>query len=460
VAHDPSTLDGSDGERRSTAPRDGRIALVVAWCAHEPERVGEIVRLGRGGRGKLGRGGEGGVDRARLVRRRPGGDEERPALSDPQLSRDQLELVEDGDAWVVRNLGRRKARLDDRPIGEGRAGVGATLEIEDRLLLVAVRDEALSTDPELHPFGEPDADGFVGESPGAWALRAQVRLVGPRPRHVLVLGESGSGKELVARALHRRSPRARRALVSRSAATLPEGLIDAELFGNVRGYPNPQMVERAGLVGEADGSTLFLDEIGELPESLQAHLLRLLDRGEYQRLGEARVRAADLRVVAATNRDPDGLKHDLAARFVLRVRVPPLRERREDVPVLARFLLRRIAREDRDLADRILDDRGEPRVSLGLVARLLAHPLPTNTRQLEQLLWDAIVATPPGDPLAATGIAPAPARPAREFDEVGADEVREALERAGGNRERAWRELGLRDRYVLRRLMRKFGLDR
>src|SRR6185503_16398678 len=114
-----------------------------------------------------------------------------------------------------------------------------------------------------------------------------------------------------ARALHELSPRAERRLVSRNAATLPSGLMDAELFGNAKNYPNPGMAERAGLIGEANGGTLFLDEIGELPAELQAHLLRVLDGdGEYQRLGDAQQRRSDFRLVAATNRDPSSLKHD------------------------------------------------------------------------------------------------------------------------------------------------------
>src|SRR5262249_49824490 len=154
-----------------------------------------------------------------------------------------------------------------------------------------------------------------------------------RAGHVLLVGPSGCGKELAAQAIHARSTRASRKLVSRNAATLPPGLIDAELFGNVANYPNAGMAERPGLIGEADGSTLFLDEIGELPETLQAHLLRVLDEGgEYQRLGDARRRKSDLRLVAATNRSIDELKPDLAARLPLRVALHGLDERPEDIP--------------------------------------------------------------------------------------------------------------------------------
>src|SRR5262249_38405316 len=197
-----------------------------------------------------------------------------------------------------------------------------------------------SSEAASFAFGAADTHGIVGESPAAWALRDTVAFAARSVGHVLIHGESGVGKELVARAIHALSARRARPLGARNAATFPEALVDAELFGNAKNYPNPGMIEREGVVGEADGSTLFLDEIGELPAALQAHLLRVLDRGgEYQRLGEPRVRRADLRVVAATNRSIDELKHDLAARLTLRVEVPSLADRREDIPLLARHLL-------------------------------------------------------------------------------------------------------------------------
>ena len=145
-------------------------------------------------------------------------------------------------------------------------------------------------------------------------------------RTSLLLGESGTGKELAARAVHQLSQRGRQQFVARNAATLPAGLIDAELFGNAKNYPNPGMPERRGLIGEADGGSLFLDEIGELPVELQAHLLRVLDGdGEYQRLGEGVARRSNFRLIAATNRDPSTLKHDLAARFTARIELPTSR---------------------------------------------------------------------------------------------------------------------------------------
>src|SRR5262249_31753507 len=138
----------------------------------------------------------------------------------------------------------------------------------------------------------------------------------------------------------------------------------------------------------------FLDEIGELPAALQAHLLRVLDRnGEYQRLGDSRLRRADLRVVAATNRAGSELKHDFAARFLLQIEVPPLAARAADVPLLARHLLSQIAAGNDEVRRRFCEPGGDavcPRVAPGLIDRLLRHRFPTNTRGLAQVLWQAV----------------------------------------------------------------------
>jgi two-component system nitrogen regulation response regulator GlnG/two-component system response regulator HydG len=349
--------------------------------------------------------------------------------------------------------------------------LGETFEIEGQLAFVCVsrpdvlpRAREAATARAAHPFGEADELGIVGESPTAWQLREHVAFIAGRAAHVLVLGPSGAGKEVVAQAVHALSKRGKKPMVSRSAVTIPEGIADAELFGNLASYPNPGTPERKGLVGEADGTTLFLDELGELPEELQARLLRVLDeRGEYQRLGEARVRRSDLRLVAATNRPITALKHDVAARFRLRLTVPGLDERREDIPLLARHLLRRVASSDDDIAKRFVDERGEPRLSFALVRALVGHTYRTHVRELETLLWIAL-AHAKGDvadvcPELAEELANAEgSTPKRAVDTVTEDEVRAALERHGGVQDRAYKELGLANRFVLHRLMKKWKI--
>jgi transcriptional regulator with PAS, ATPase and Fis domain len=341
--------------------------------------------------------------------------------------------------------------------------VGQAFELDRQLVLVVVRRRPLP--PELTedpPFGRADKSGLVGESMAMWELRAKLWFLARRPEPVLVLGESGTGKELAARALHAGSPRAGGPFVSRNAATLPEGLLDAELFGNVRNYPHPGMAERPGLIGAADGGTLLLDEIGEMPELLQAHLLRVLDRdGEYQRLGEARARRASFRFVAATNRAPDELKHDLLARMPLRVSVPGLPARPEDVPLLVHHLLLD-ARADPELASRLFEGDWA-RISPELVLALLSHPYTHHVRELQALLWMAIE-TSPGRALVLTPElrerlaqpAPAPSVPAQELD---AEQVKAAIEESAGSVTKAAKLLGLSSRYALYRLMRKYGLS-
>lgn len=330
-------------------------------------------------------------------------------------------------------------------------------------MLPKAREEATAS--ASHAFGAADELGIVGESPTAWQLREHVAFIAGRAAHVLVLGPSGAGKEVVAQAIHALSKRGTKPMVSRSAVTIPEGIADAELFGNLASYPNPGTPERKGLVGEADGTTLFLDELGELPEELQARLLRVLDeRGEYQRLGEARVRRSNLRLVAATNRPIGALKHDVAARFRLRLTVPGLDERREDVPLLARHLLRRVARSDDDIARRFVDERGEPRLSFALVRALVGHTYRTHVRELETLLWIAL-AHAKGDvadvcpELVAELSGPDTNAPKRAVETVSEEEVREALERHGGVQDKVYKELGLANRFVLHRLMKKWKIS-
>lgn len=170
-------------------------------------------------------------------------------------------------------------------------------------------------------------------------------------------------------------------------------LAEGSLFGNVKNYPNAGSPERPGLIGEADGATLLLDEIGELPEEQQAHLLRVLDAdGEYQRLGESRPRRSRFCLVGATNRGFDALKHDFVARFPLRIQVSGLNDRRADIPLLARVLIERACAEREDWQRRFFERRNdtpaEPRLQPALIERLVRHRY--TTRELERLLLQAI----------------------------------------------------------------------
>lgn len=438
-------------------------ALVILWSADEPERIGEVARVERAS--TLGRGpGEPDEPRLRWVQQRPGRSRTGPALIERRISRRQLELEPVADGLRVRNVGRTDLLVDGRVAKQATVSVGAVLRMKTLVLLVTARPRLLPRgrcELERPAWGQPDGHGQVGESPAAWALRDRVAFVGGRRGHVLVHGDSGTGKELVARALHACSERAESSLVSRNAATVPESLVDAELFGNVDGYPNPGMRARPGLVGEADGSSLFLDEIAEVPEAMHAHLLRVMDRGgEYHRLGEARVRRADLRLIGATNRPTDALKHDLLARFALQVEVPGLPERREDIPLLAVHLLRRAAADDPVLAEHFFDERGWPRLEPELVDALVRHPYTHHVRELERLLWRAIDASR-GSSLErpeVLDVAPTPV----EVDpaDLSPEQIDAALTAHDGVLQDTWQALGLRNRFQLIRLLKKHGLGR
>jgi DNA-binding NtrC family response regulator len=473
-----TTLDtASEGAARREAP-PVVLALAVAWAEDEPGRAGEVVLFPASGRRRsfvLGRG-DGPVgdhERARLVRQRPGETLDTPPLASPHLSRAQLVARGHPDGGLaIENVGKRALKIGGRVVVEGRVRPGDVLEIGRHLVLVCVeRPLALprleARDPRLaFPFGAPDGFGYVGEAPACWTLRNEIVLVAARPEHVLILGESGTGKELVAQALHALGSRAKRRLVARNAATVPPGIIDAELFGNAANYPNAGMAERPGLVGEAEGSTLFLDEIGELPLEAQAHLLRLLDGGEYQRLGDPRRRTADLRVVAATNRPLEHLKADLAARFLVRLRTPAMRERPEDVMLVARHLLRGIL-AGHAKRERLVDGAGDARVAGDLAAALVRHPFATNVRELAAVLFSAVLESP-GDAVELTpgaramlggaGVDGGDAGSDRAAREVSREELAAAMERHAGVREKVWRDLGLANRYVLKRLLKKHGL--
>jgi two-component system, NtrC family, response regulator HydG len=233
--------------------------------------------------------------------------------------------------------------------------------------------------------------GFVGVSP---AIREVFRVVGkaaPTNATLLILGESGTGKELVAQAVHRASPRAAGPFVKVNCAALPEGLLEAELFGHARGAFTGAQAERAGRFEAAQGGTLFLDEVGEVPPHTQVKLLRVLQNREVERLGENRPRAVDVRLVAATNADLDAkvrkgeLREDFYFRLkVVTVRMPPLRERRTDIPLLAEHFRATYAERHGRRVERFAPDA---------LALLEAHAWPGNVRELENLVEAAVVLT-------------------------------------------------------------------
>lgn len=231
--------------------------------------------------------------------------------------------------------------------------------------------------------------GLIGQTPGIATLRQQIRRVATANSTVLIRGESGTGKEVAARAIHTLSPRAGQPFVPVNCASIPEGLVEAELFGHAQGAYTGAVKARAGLVESAHGGVLFLDEIGELAPAAQARLLRVLQEGEIRPVGANQARRVDVRLLAATHRDLEAMieagefRADLYYRLrVLEIRIPPLRERMEDLPLLAgRFL--------RELGARF-DKRG---LVLGeeAVDQMMHYSWPGNVRELKNALERAVV---------------------------------------------------------------------
>ncbi len=311
--------------------------------------------------------------------------------------------------------------------------------------------------------GSVPAHEVVGESEAIREVLALVAKVAPSPTTVLVEGETGTGKELVARAIHAASPRRDRLFVPVNCAALSEGILESELFGHRRGAFTGAMADHKGLFEVADGGTLFLDEIAETTVGLQAK--RVLQAGEIRPVGETRARPVDVRVIAATNRRLEEevkagrFREDLYYRLrVFPIRMPPLRQRREDVPLLARHLVARIATQ---LKKPVGDLTPEA------LAVLQAYSFPGNVRELANELERAILLAEPGAPISEDLLSD-------HVQEAGGDgaprsllqtrtssfereQIEAALARAGGVKARAAEELGLTYRGLLKK-MRRLGM--
>ena len=306
-------------------------------------------------------------------------------------------------------------------------------------------------------------DTVVGNTKVMRTVFDQVRLVAKWNTTVLIRGESGTGKELIANAIHYNSPRAPGTFVKLNCAALPDNLLESELFGHEKGAFTGANSMRKGRFEQADGGTLFLDEIGEISPAFQAKLLRVLQEGEFERVGGSRTLKVDVRVIAATNRDleaevADGsFREDLYYRLnVMPINMPALRERTEDIPDLCRFLIGKIAKlQARELT-----------ITDSAIRLLLRHPWPGNVRELENALERAAIMCEDGaidrDVIALTGLgegtAPPPtpaAKPAVDFSDPNLDErerVIAALEEAGWVQAKAARLLNMTPRQIAYRI--------
>jgi two-component system response regulator HydG len=304
--------------------------------------------------------------------------------------------------------------------------------------------------------------GMIGRSPAMRELFSVINRLAPHARNVLITGETGTGKELVARALHELGPRRDKKLVTVNCSAVVETLFESELFGHVRGAFTGATSDKTGVFEAANGGTVFLDEVGELPQGAQAKLLRTIENGELQRVGSVDLRKVDVRVIAATNRRLDGevaaarFRSDLYYRLnVVEITVPPLRERPEDIPYLTAAFVRKFAR-----------DFARPITGLTAAAeeRLSRWPWPGNVRELRNVIERACLLCE-GHLLTEADLSRSlterPAADAAADEEPGGpppdrDEVRTALDLTGGNKSLAARRLGI-SRRALYRLIDKYS---
>jgi DNA-binding NtrC family response regulator len=319
------------------------------------------------------------------------------------------------------------------------------LEAENRLL----RAEGLPT--------------FIAESAAMRPVRELIERVGPSDANVLITGEHGTGKEVVARHLHACSPRAAKPLVTVNAGGLADGVFESELFGHVRGAFTDAKTDRVGRFELADQGTIFLDEIANMPTGQQGRLLRAIETGEYERLGSSRTRRVDVRILSATNANLPAevaagrFREDLLFRLnTVEIRIPPLRERREDIPILAAHLLAQHARRYRkDLAQ-----FGED-----ALRALTSYPWPGNVRELDHAVERGVLMAR-GDSVQAADLSLmiGSREGAARLEEMSLEDVErflveKALERHDGNAALAARALGLSRSGFYRRLQ-KHALDR
>jgi formate hydrogenlyase transcriptional activator len=337
---------------------------------------------------------------------------------------------------------------------ENAQAYGEITDLKDRLA-----QEKLYLEDEIR--GELDFEGIVGQSSGLRHVLTLVETVAPSDSTVLLLGDTGTGKELIARAIHDRGRRKDRTLVKLNCAAIPTGLLESELFGHERGAFTGAIAQKIGRLELADKGTLFLDEVGDIPIEIQPKLLRALQEREFERLGSSQTKRVDVRLVAATNRDLEKMVEDREFRSdlyyrlnVFPIRIPPLRERPEDIPLLVRYFTQKYARR--------MEKRIES-IPAAAIKKLSNWHWPGNIRELENLIERSVILThgsalqvPIGE---LTNGRNAPAAGTREAGER--DHILRILKLANGRvagPEGAAARMGLKRTTLISR-MKKLGID-
>jgi len=328
-------------------------------------------------------------------------------------------------------------------------------------LVRAVRKaQILEAENEMLRTGD-DVPELIAESKAMAPVLRLIEKVGPSEANVLITGEPGTGKEVVARWLHYRSGRSERPLVTVNTGGLSEGVFESEMFGHVKGAFTDARSDRIGYFELADRGTLFLDEIGNVPLAQQAKLLRVLETGELQRVGSSKTRRVDVRILSATNADLDQavaegrFREDLFYRLnAVEIRLPPVRERREDIPLLAAHFLAASGRKY---------GRPDLRLNPAAVEALMRHPWPGNVRELRHAVERAVLLAE-GEEVGVEhlGLRPAPNGSLRlenmQLDDAERILIRKAISRNRGNISRAAEDLGI-SRSALYRRLKRHGLQ-
>ena len=383
-----------------------------------------------------------------LVERRPSEPAAFAALSTDEPSGAGL-------AVIAPDLSAPEVGLIEHMLGEAALDVAA-----------AVRERDGDAEPSARRTGYA---GIIGASPSMLELYALVDRVAPSDSTVLVQGENGTGKELVARAIHTRSKRSEHRFVITNCSAFNDNLLDSELFGHKRGAFTGAVADKAGLFETADLGTFFLDEIGDMSAALQVKVLRVIQEGTFNRVGDTDTRKVDVRIIAATNRDLRAMvaagtfREDLFYRInVINVNLPALRERRDDVPVLIDYFLARHRRNGRP-----------KKLAVECQAQMLAYPWPGNVRELENEIERLVVLAGDSATIDLALLSPrirqyAPADDEAPLDAGSLPAAVEALERKmigaaikkfGGNKTRAAEELKVSRRNLIR-LVQKYQLEK
>lgn len=395
-----------------------------------------------------------------------------PGLNGLEVLKEVKRLNPELDVIMVTAYGTIETAVDAMKVG-AMDYITKPIDLEELLLLIerAAEHRVLVRENEilrrqLHEKGITQ-EQIIFKSPKMAELINLAGRIAESKASVLIQGESGTGKELFARLIHTLSPRSEKPLITVNCAALPESIIESELFGHERGAFTGAHQRRIGRFEQADGGSLFLDEIGDLSPVVQVKLLRFLQEGEYQRVGGNQNLKADVRIISAINRDVEDevrkgdFREDLFFRLnVITMKIPPLRERREDIPVLVDYFLRGFARENHKKIE------GTSREAKDL---LLKYDYPGNVRELENIMERAVVIS--RGPLISTEDLPFKNQGLKYISV--ADEKRgtlrksietlerrlieEALEAAGGNQTHAATALGLSER-MLRYKLKKYGL--